>query len=143
MARAVGSRLLTPHVLIRAWVIAALVFGVVLIRPLPVAAAETANCADFYTNRLLGVKVSGAKQGASSTFGLSPALCTNPGSPVEISGSFLWSGIQKAGTGSSIVQIGIGNCRNPGSTVFLGDCWSLNYNFWAWGRNSSFSGCTG
>lgn len=142
MVRSTAWGLLTMQGLVRGWIIAGLVFGVLLIRPLPVAAAETANCADFYTNRLLGVKVAGAKHGASSTFGFSTALCTNPGF-LEISGSFLWSGVQKAGTGSSIVQVGIGNCRHPGSTVFLGDCWSLNYNFVAWGRNNSFSGCTG
>jgi hypothetical protein len=63
---------------------AALVFGYLLIRPLPVAAAETADCADFYTNRLVGVRLLGPKQGASSDFGFTPALCTRPGL-IEIS----------------------------------------------------------
>lgn len=104
----------------------------------PASANHTANCNDIYKNRWSGQKVDGAKHGASGTLeGQALDQCANPG-PIEISGSFAFSNVERQGTDNSIVQIGIGRCRKPGVNA----CDSTMRNYWAWGRDRSAPGCS-
>lgn len=105
----------------------------------PALANHTANCNDLYQNRWSGQTADGAKHGASGTLeGQALDQCANPG-PIEISGSFAFSNVERQGTANSIVQIGIGRCRKPG----INGCDSTMRNYWAWGRDSSAPGCSG
>jgi hypothetical protein len=106
--------------------------------PIPVAAADNANCNTngFWFSSMI---LDGQKQGASGTIdGQDLHQCSSP-APVETNGTFAWSAVQNYNWEETIVQIGIGKCREP-FNFGCGD--SMRY-LWAWGRNPAAPGCQG
>jgi len=82
---------------------------------------------------------SNQKHGASATAeGYPLRRCTNPGLPIEIDGSFVFSNLTPAGGGfNDIVQVGYGHARCP---VMCPDDEESTY---AWGRTHTTAGCSG
>jgi hypothetical protein len=109
--------------------------------PQSTLAAGTANCQEgpLAVNHWRGQAVSGGqKHGTSGTVpGRVLSMCTGPGVPVEIDGTFYFSNVEPAaGSFRDIVQIGFGQGRSP--TLFNG----MRY-YTGWGRSTSTSGCAG
>jgi hypothetical protein len=103
-------------------------------------AAHTANCSDGpgQVNRWSGQQLYGAKHGVGGILEAQSLYeCTSPGF-AEISGSFQFVNVEGNGF-NSIVQIGVGRCRNP----FWDPCTGNMELYRAWGRDSSAPGCSG
>lgn len=107
----------------------------------PAAAIGTANCSEITPqNRHLGHQAStGAlRHGARATFeNYSLWQCSNPGFPVEISGSLVFSNVVPTdGSTWDIIQVGAADCRSP-------DCGAGMRYYYALGLASSTPGCAG
>lgn len=130
------------------WRIRAVAFstGVVLllsaVQPPRLAAATAISCSEIpITNRHQGQVVfsTSQKHGIKATVE-NQALqqCTNPGFPIELSGSFIWVNIVPSdGTNWDIIQLGVGVCR--GGIECVG---TMHYQA-ARGRSDDTPGCAG
>lgn len=104
----------------------------------PTFAADNAHCNPDGLWQA-GMIVNGQKHGASGTIdGQDLNQCTSP-DLFETSGTFAWSAVQNGGWPETIVQIGIGKCRDPGNF----GCGSDMRYLWAYGRNPNAPGCSG
>lgn len=103
-------------------------------------AIGTANCSELNIhNRWQGQQSAGnIRQGASATFeNYSLWQCSQPGFPIEISGSTVWTNIVPTdGSSWDIIQIGAGNCRGPACSA------GMHY-YYATGLSNSTPGCSG
>jgi hypothetical protein len=66
-----------------------------------------------------------------------PSLCNTTDSPL-LNGTFSWVGVQIAGSGNAIVQIGVGKCNYAPYPM----CDGSYHVFYAWGRQSGYGTCT-
>jgi hypothetical protein len=107
--------------------------------PVPTLAADNANCNSGTQYFFSGMWVTGQKHGSSGTIdGQDLHMCTSPGA-FEESGTFAWSAVGNWNYSETIVQIGIGKCRDE----FNFGCGESMRYLWAWGRNPSAPGCSG